>query len=37
MEVTRPSRTASMAGAASGFMSTNHWSDSHGSMTVWQR
>ena len=33
----RPSRTAASAGSASGFIFTNHWSDSRGSTTVSQR
>ncbi len=32
-----PSRTASSAGSASGFIFTNHWSDRRGSTTVSQR
>ena len=31
------SRTALSAGSASGFIRTNHWSDSRGSTTVSQR
>ena len=34
---TRPSRTASMAGSASGSIFTNHWSDTSGSTMVPQR
>jgi hypothetical protein len=34
---TLPSRTAASAGAASGAVRTNHWSESRGSTTVSQR
>jgi hypothetical protein len=34
---TRPSRDAASAGSASGFIFTNHWSESLGSTTVLQR
>ncbi len=37
MKRSRPSRYAASAGSASGFIWTNHWSDSRGSITVSQR